>query len=40
VKANKIRDDELADDNQRPFPDDTDVLKPFDDDEARMYTLN
>lgn len=40
MKANNIVDADLADDNITPFPDDTDVLKPFDGEEARMYTLD
>jgi hypothetical protein len=40
VKANKISDAEMADDNEGIFPDDTGVLKPFDGEEARMYSLD
>jgi len=40
VKANKIEDKELLDENNLPFEEDNNVLKPFDGDEARMYSLN
>lgn len=39
VKANKIEEKDITDENELPFEEDNNVLKPFDGDEARMFTL-
>lgn len=38
VKANDVKPEELEDDNDPSF-NKSDILLPFDDEEARMYSL-